>query len=271
MPTKPKVLSVSYSELNSYRRCPHQWWLTYRERWQAPQVSGPLARGSLWHEIMAHHYQGKKIPAEFFHTDGDQNEAQALCGWLYDDYKLTYEDEDAGWQVLAVEQRVNHLLPPIDGIDRPVRLTGIIDLVVRENKRLWLVDHKTHKNMPNDRQLELEDQMPLYAWLLRRLGKPVHGIIYNVSRAFRWKDPLRTPEHKRFYLAFPDVHLDNVAREARLTVERMAQHGSRAMSERNTGDHCIYMCDYTESCIAGRRGINEIEFMRSKGFRREGK
>jgi len=111
--------------------------------------------------------------------------------------------------------------------------------------------------------------MVLYNWLLTNLGKKVDGVIYNVARALRFKDDSKQrleDRFARFYLHHNEIEKATVAREALLTRQRASLIHTRAEAERNTGDHCNWRCEFTESCLAGRKGVDEDEFMRAKGF-----
>lgn len=273
---------VSFSEIDTYRQCPFKWWLEYRDEWQPPTVSPALQRGSLWHEVMAAHYgmpdtkRQREIEALLYADDGSQSEMQQLVAWMYSDYGTMWADADREWKVLAVEQRINNVLHiELDGHSIDIRLTGIVDLVVRDRKTkmLWLVDHKSHRDFPPARKLELDDQMGLYAWLLRQLGKPVQGIIYSVARTQRNKSKPQTLEerYKRYPLHKTDAELDEIVREAALTEKRKQQIGSRSEAERNTGDHCIFRCSFTEPCLAARKGIDIDRFLRGAGFTKGGR
>jgi len=274
---------VSFSALDSFRTCPHQWFLTYVERWTPPEDSPALERGTLFHSVMAAHYNhlrttqkptvrsARSAVLPLLYDGNDQSEIQMLVEWIYEGY-VEHWGLDDGWRILAIEQRLNHPLPKIRGVKlAPRKATGVIDLVVEEraDKSLWLVDHKSHKDLPSERKIELEDQMPFYDWFLQALGKPVLGVIYNTARALKYKTDRPQPLEERFSripLHFNDKQLATVAREAALTVTRMDAIKTRAQAERNTGEHCLFRCSLTESCLAARKGMDENEFMRAKGF-----
>lgn len=63
---------------------------------------------------------------------------------------------------------------------------GKVDAMIRNQFGLWLVDHKSHKTLP-DLSYRLSDtQSALYLWAARENGLEVNGFIWNYAR---WKVP----------------------------------------------------------------------------------
>lgn len=125
----------------------------------------------------------------------DQEAFDDLCNLGYDlleDYLLKYKG-DPQWQVLAREETF------AANIAGKAINVGTIDLVVRdlETGYIWIVDHKTAKQFPNDNVYRLDDQGGSYGAIattvLRRKGliQPrdrVKGIIFNIL-AKKKRDP----------------------------------------------------------------------------------
>jgi hypothetical protein len=84
------------------------------------------------------------------------------------------------WEVLDAEFVVETKFP--DGTVYRAK----IDMLIRNQFGLWLVDHKTHKSLPDITFRLLDAQSALYLWaaLRRKLG--VEGFIWNYVR---WKPP----------------------------------------------------------------------------------
>lgn len=197
---------VSYSELSTYRSCPLKHMLSYKERWSKPPEEGSaLSKGTLWHEVMEIHYgalkniqdgvwgekQGldhaSRNIAELLwdQRTGEQSELQSLVWWMYEGYLDKY-DTDEHWEILAVEQKFQARLHGPDGAS-PYILKGKLDLVVRDRKtrKIWVVDHKSGSNLPNEEDLDMNDQFALYIWLLNQAGIPVIGAIHSANRTTR--------------------------------------------------------------------------------------
>lgn len=274
--------SISFSELDAFRQCPHKWYLEYRDRWASPEDKRALDIGRLFHEVLATHHRAVQVASKANRKSirklilplirdehGEQTEIQELVEWMYEGY-VEYRGFDREWEILAVEQRVNHKLPKVKGLKlAPRRATGILDLVVRWNGGLWIVDHKTGKDIPREAIVELGDQMPWYVWILESLGKEIEGVIYNCARTYRYTSAKPQPLEERFVrylLDFDTPQLLNVAHDAALTVRRIDATPSLYFAERNTGEHCTWRCPYTEPCLAARRGMDETEFLEAAGF-----
>lgn len=89
----------------------------------------------------------------------------------YKDDKLTY---------LAIEKEIS--IPLIKG----VIFTGKVDGIVEdEHGNQWIVEHKSHKNLP-DSDVRLQDvQTTLYCWALRKEGYNPQGILWDYIRTKR--------------------------------------------------------------------------------------
>jgi hypothetical protein len=94
-------------------------------------------------------------------------------------YQNHYEDMDNQWEIIDVELMLRAKIPGTS-----VWLGGQMDLLVKWRGSLWVVDHKFLRaiNPMITQQLELDDQMTGYIWLLRQNGIRVRGAIYNVIR-----------------------------------------------------------------------------------------
>jgi RecB family exonuclease len=273
---------VSYSEISSYRKCPHLHRLEYKDRWRAETTSPALAKGSLWHKVMEWHY-GQLLQAQagiLTPTDVGallvgaediwrESEHADLLRWMYRGYLETYE-LDESWTIIAVESQHEFWLPTAWGSRAHTRLKMIVDLVVRDSQnRIWLVDHKTGKDLPNEYELDLDDQFTLYAWGLGQLGYDIHGIIYNACRTQQNKGfmPIET-RFQRLPLYRTPEQLQNTAVDAWRTARR-AYAVTPGREERALGlVPCLrpYRCAYAEACIWARKGGDEEDFLRSSGF-----
>ena len=276
----PTTHTVSWSEIDCFRQCPLKHELAYKQRWSKPPVEGsPLSRGSLFHLVMENHYsalrardvfgRGSNKSAEHIamidallnrgHRKPLQTEEQALVEWMYDGYVECYGD-DLDWEVVAVEYANEFWLPTERGGRSNYKVKMKIDLVIKHRPTglLWVVDHKSNKELPTDRMLELDDQFGLYVWGMRRLGKRVAGAIHNSCRTFQYKDPSKPypldSRFKRTMLYRTDEELDTIAVEAYKTARRAWAQTREGDAERTpNSDTCRWRCDYTETCLGARK------------------
>ena len=206
-----EVKVVSFSELQTAKRCSFKHQALYAERWSKPaDPLSALGKGSAWHLVMETHYNevmscqrsGVISLAEILNRceksvmpviHGLANdELRDLIYWMYTGYVNLYgADED--WQVMAVEHGAEVALPGVSGRQSKYRLKVKIDLVVRERstRRVRIVDHKSGKDLPHQKALEWDDQFPLYQWAMLQLGKRVFGLTYNAARTLRLQEDIR--------------------------------------------------------------------------------
>jgi hypothetical protein len=294
--TAPRV--VSHSELSTARRCAFKHQIFYGERWtrkQAPMSA--LGKGTAWHTVLEIHYStlmaaqkaGSKNPARVlvvarqrvsaFIAELD-DELADLMWWMYDGYVALY-GHDPDWQILAVEHSAQARLPTPRGGRSGFILKLKIDLIVRDKstRRVRIVDHKSGKDLPHSKALELDDQFPLYQWGLLQLGHDVFGLTYNAARTYRLvadlKDPGTTPLEERFErvpMYRTPKELQTIALEAYETALTRYQQQARVLkngvdSPRTTDTmSCQWQCDAYEACLAGRKGVDWRSLLRAQGF-----
>lgn len=254
----PDLTVVSYSELDSFRQCPHKHHLQYKERWTGPTRSPALLRGTAWHSILEAHYLSEEYPV----LDLDV-ETLGLLRWMYDGY-VEYWGGDADWKILATEWKGEVPLPTPAGYDEPVFAIKVrLDLVVRElsTGNIMVVDHKSGKDLPKRREMDLDDQFGLYVWALRQLGKKVAGAIHNAARTQRNKSKAQPLDERfgRFTMFRTDAELDRIAQEAADTAATAwLYYGDERPAPRSPNPQtCGWRCPFTETCLMGRKGYDE--------------
>lgn len=261
--------TVSFSELDALRTCPLKHHLTYNRRWRTPVVSRALSVGSLFHQVLEAHYLEKqgtqaKYPGvqDVFAESSDDVEIEHFetVQWMYDGYCEQWGADD-DWNVIEVEKKFE--LP----LGRGIRLKGRIDLLVEDSSAgggLWIVDHKTGRELPKGKQLEFDDQFGLYMWLLKRSGLDVRGVIHNACRSYRLKREMKLSERfMRTYTVRSNSELEVVAREAYDTFVRGLKPWPGQPPRATDPDRCTWRCNFSESCLMSRktepdRGIEDL-------------
>jgi hypothetical protein len=305
-------VTISFSELDTFRQCPFKHELAYKERWVPPTTAPALARGTAWHAMLEAHYSTIKdltadallLPGE---DDGEPHVAadytdrwaqtlwtqaqlnayrwlvdaglppdeEDLLRWMYAGYVDRWAGDDwgikAGTRILAVEHAAEVWLPTDRGGRSRFKLKLKLDLVVRIDGKLWIVDHKSGKDLPKQKELDIDDQFGLYTWGMRQLGKPVFGSIHNAARTQRNKDQDKhfQPLDERFSrarLARTDAELTHLAvdayRAARMAYSLRPGEAPRAPNS----DTCKWRCGFTEACLLGRKGLDDRGILRDTGF-----
>jgi hypothetical protein len=265
----------SWTEISTYRQCPHRHKLQYTDRWKSPKTALPLELGILWHEIMDLHYSGIKeegaprIEAiiDLLNKNGARDPDHKFgptALWMYDGYREWAKVEDRKWkEIVEVETAFEVPL-----LDTGILLTGRIDLLVIAWRHLWVVDHKASKTLPNDRELDLDDQTPLYIWAMRQAGYDVRGAILATTRTHQLKRPMDDEERfLRSTVYRADEELEAVVRDAAATITQ-ARRTDVAHERHPDTQTCKWKCPYVEACIGGRRAAHlEDSILKGQGFR----
>lgn len=287
---------VSFSELDTYRQCPlkHLW--AYKERWRRPvDPNGPLAKGTLWHQIMETHYLSLLAGADnpevwkviqpylYDQQSGQQSEVQEIAEWMYEGYVESYV-EDPFWEILAVEHPFEVPLLTPTGEESPYRLKGKIDLVVRNipNDTYWVVDHKSGAYLPNQMDLEIDDQFGLYVWALGQTREwPITGAIHNAARTkmnladkkgYAGKSKPQPIEARflRTYLNRSPNELKSIALDAwAVASNAYPSDGNRPLYSSPDPRQCGWKCDFKEVHLLARKGKDPQRALTEYGFEQD--
>ncbi len=216
------------------------------------------------------------------------DEVRDLIGWMYRGHRAEH-GLDLKWRILAVEFECEVELPAPAGVDVEIklRMKMKIDLVVKEAGRLLIVDHKSCKDLPKKMELDLDDQFGLYIWGMRQLGYKVFGAVHNAARKKRLvadqNGSKPTPLSDRF-LRSPLVRsakeLNRIAIEAwqqafmsyrgLYDVIELRRSGVDVDAPRSPSPRdCAWRCDFTEACIAGRKGVSVRDYIYRLGYRQD--
>lgn len=293
---------VSYSELDTFRQCPLKHHLAYRQRWTKERSEdGALGRGTLWHKVLETHYlviqQHQKqplgtpiasVPAAavlaaaskavmallFDPQTGAQTPTQELILWMYEGHVKQY-GIDEQWQIIAVEYADSHPLLDEHGRKSRYHLKVKIDLIVRNwtDGTLWLIDHKSGKDLPSQQDLDIDDQFGLYTWLMRQKGKPVMGSLHSAARTQRNKSfmPLDT-RFSRTYLNRTDRELSNLALDAYRAARAAHPPKGEQRPPYSAPDprNCGWKCDFKDAHLLMRHGNQQpSEILRDLDFHQD--
>lgn len=306
---------ITHSEIDAFRRCQLMWMLAYKDKWRIPEGEREdghaLTKGSLYHDVMEIHYTGLKhiqdgvwgqeqgldhiarnVAALLWPQDGtEQSELQSLVWWMYQGYVERYGN-DPQWEILAVEVKFQARLRTRDGKPTKYLLKGKLDLVIRDRKtgKIWIVDHKSGANLPDQMELDIADQFGLYAWLLREAGIPVIGAIHSANRTTRNQgdrpenqdengEPLKASTKKqtleqrmrRTLLNRGDKELDSIAADA-LAVAVNAYPEAAGLNPlpiysapKPSMGGCNW-CDFLDAHLAARKGRSLQQALPEFGF-----
>lgn len=179
----------THSQLKTFRRCPKQAEFKYALRLKPRLLGSPLKRGKWVHELLEVHHSGgdwlahhRKLSAKFnqmFDEEKDYyGDLPVEIEAVMRSYIWHYKNDP--WKVHEVEFQVEAPFP--DG----TIYRGKVDSLIENQFGLWLVDHKSHKSLPDHNFRLLDAQSSLYLWAAQMMGIPVLGFIWNY---LRWKAP----------------------------------------------------------------------------------
>jgi hypothetical protein len=175
--------------LKTFRRCPKQAEFKYVHRLKPRMLGSPLKRGTWVHQLLEEHHNGRdwralhtKLCAQF---DTLFDEEKDFYGDMPNEIRIIMESYEwhykaDPWKVLETEFQVETEFP--DG----TIYRGKVDALVENSFGMWVVDHKTHKTLPDHNFRLLDAQSALYLWACLRNKLPVQGFIWNYVR---WKAP----------------------------------------------------------------------------------
>lgn len=180
---------LTNSMIGAFRRCIKQSEYKYVHRLKPRVLGKPLKRGTWVHELLevdakggdwkAHH---KKLSAKFnnlFDEEKDYyGDMPGEIAAIMKSYFWHYKADP--WKYHEVELEMTAELP------NGVLLRSKVDGLIENQFGLWLVDHKSHKTLPNVDYRMLDTQSPIYIWVARQNNIPVQGFIWNY---LRWKAP----------------------------------------------------------------------------------
>lgn len=179
----------THSMLKTFRRCPKQAEYKYVHRLKPKRLGSPLKRGTWVHSLLEAYHKGddwmavhRKLSAQFSQLFDEEKDyygdmpTEILS--LMRAYIWHYKNDP--WEYLDTEFQLEAKLP--DG----TIYRGKVDALIRNQFGLWLVDHKSHKSLPDSNFRLLDAQSALYLWAAQENGLEVNGFIWNY---IRWKEP----------------------------------------------------------------------------------
>lgn len=176
---------TTHSMLKTFRRCPKQAEYKYIERLKPKVLGKPLRRGTWLHALLEAFYKGedwKAVHKEYCRQfkmlfDEERDALGDLPNEVYRLFKAYlwhYKRDD--WKVLDVEFTLEAEFP--DG----TLYRGKSDMLIENQFGIWIVDHKSHRTLPDMNYRINDAQSALYIWAAQKNGIPVMGHIWNYLR-----------------------------------------------------------------------------------------
>lgn len=164
----------SHSSLKLFQRCQYKWRLKYIDRLETTDRKPAMERGSNLHEGLAAFYTQNDpgYPFDKWFNDADPEDQELLTR-----YARKYYKDDMDWEILHVEEEFEMTIGSYTVVYIP-------DLVIRIGDDVWIVDHKTTKNIPDewDPYNMTDFQHLLYVAGMQEHYPNVRGFIFNYIR-----------------------------------------------------------------------------------------
>lgn len=191
----PEITRISFSKAKTWRRCHKQFDYKYNQRLERKRKAAPLLRGSILHEMLDARAKMlmkqktvtptsvlKRYEKEFrqlFLEERDQyGDFISDIQRAFDTYCRSYPDDS--FEYLGVEEELILDLAP------GIQFIGYIDKRIRDKKRKlkYVVDHKTHRNIPDEEARFADLQMVFYVWGHNKKNPKdqVDGIVWDYIR-----------------------------------------------------------------------------------------
>lgn len=191
-------MEVSWSKIKTWRRCQAAYAYKYVEGLVPKRRAVQLLRGSIigecldvraemhpgkdlhWNEVLDRYYKEYRRviaedPEQYGSLINDCANIMMRYTRQYEDEKLTYWAPPKG---KPYEHRVEVELMP------DVTFIGYIDKIPEDERgRFWIMDHKSHKKLPDENDRFVDLQLVFYSWAapLSGLPKPA-GVIWDYVR-----------------------------------------------------------------------------------------
>lgn len=177
--------TFSQSKIKAFRRCRKIYDYKYNQGLTRRTAPATLSRGVTFHEMLDAPVMGKdwREPLEKY-----RREYQGLWSDETENYSSPEELESLylryhkHWANDGLDYRGLSEIP-IETTYRGIKFKGIIDKLPRDQMgRVWLMDHKTHKILPDEDARFSDIQTVLYYWALREEGEQVDGVMWDYIR-----------------------------------------------------------------------------------------
>lgn len=273
---------ISHSQLHTWQDCEKRWEFSQVHALSPKREADYFTLGKMIHEWIGEYYRA--IAAGF--PIGGEATAQHIIDLMGSDIanqELDYEDPkmvevnlrasqvvlryirdfspkvDRGIKVIGVEEEIS--VPIITPKGRKIILFMIIDLLLEQDRRRWVLDHKTsgQPGFWTENEIMMDTQLPTYIGGINALGGNYFGGMLNFMNTYPYKDFWGTPLEKIFKRAKTyrtqkelDFSMMHYGTAADAMLDRVESKGEfvRKMSK-----DCA-RCPYMDLCLLDMKGID---------------
>ncbi len=198
---------ISFSEVNSYRRCPKAWEYRYKQRIKRKFKGVRLLKGEILHEMLDAYIFPKIMRAQgdkdyesadpwdvlaryeeefatYFEEEREMHgDVIGDCGKIFEGYLRKYRKDPLTYEASEIPVEVNL---DIDPFNIPVKFVGVIDKIATDQQgRRWVMDHKFLKSIPtaDDRFSELQLLLYVWAYGMENPKEKIDGVCWDYARS----------------------------------------------------------------------------------------
>lgn len=271
------LVSVSNSEIQTFKKCRRKWWLEYYRLLAKPQEPrvGALAFGTRIHLVLERFYgygedpvslhseliQADRIKVEESGEDEKKFESEAELGQIMIEGYLDWLEEtgaDKDLEVVSTERKVE--MPLLGGA---ATLIGKLDMRVRDliDGSVSFLDHKTSQNFSDfTSTANMNEQLLTYTTLERHQALDgeewAKGGTYNLLKKVKRTSKAIPPFYSRLSVKFNPTFIDNF----RTRLDTVVRHMIETRLRLDAGEHhqiaayptpskeCSWFCPYFLAC-----------------------
>lgn len=180
---------VSHSRIKTFRRCSKKHDYKYNEGLRTKKKAAPLFRGTILHEMIDARVKGKdpfaisrRYAKEYRQLLREEREMYGETfiediDRIFEGYKRAYPKD----HLLKVEHSEKEIEVELT---KGITLKAIIDKIVWDGQRRWLMEHKSHRTIPDEekRFSDLQTVIYTWAWNEEHADEPIEGVMWDYLR-----------------------------------------------------------------------------------------
>lgn len=187
MLTADGQINISQSKVKTWRQCRRAFHNKFVLGIQKKKKTRPLMFGSIVHEVIEAHMEGKKWRKVLKKLEKDLGpmfrKEREMYGNILKDIEYIMEDYFEYWEgsIKPIEHdgRSSEYEFRIE-LDTGLWFTGKIDAVVRARKMKWIMEHKTFNRMPSEHERWRSVQGSVYFRAAEEMGFPtLDGVLWD--------------------------------------------------------------------------------------------
>lgn len=187
------TFKVSHSKIKTYRTCKKMADYKYVQKLRRKFKAEPLLRGTIIHDMLEEHISGrdpwpilknaeKKYKKLFLEEREHYGDLIGDLKKIMTGYFDFYHQDPIKYLKFKGKYTEHYFEVPLT---RHITLVGYLDSFGQTKDKLnWLVEHKSHKRLPEGDLAYSDIQSSLYTWVAPQIGLPVpDGVAWNYIKA----------------------------------------------------------------------------------------